>query len=41
MEFKVQLPHSQELATFPYLTQINPDHAPSRFLKIHFNIIQC
>ena len=35
MELKGSLPHSP----FPILNQINPVHAPSHFLKIHFNII--
>jgi hypothetical protein len=32
------LPHSQQPATCPYLSQLNPVHAQSHF-KIHFNII--
>ena len=39
MEPEVSLPHSQLPATCPYPGQIDPLHAPSPFLNIHFNII--
>ena len=39
MEPESLLPHSQDPNTCPILSQINPIHAPSRFLKIHFQIL--
>jgi hypothetical protein len=39
MEQESLLPHSQEPATWPILSQINPIHVPSHLSLIHFNII--
>ena len=39
MEPEGLLPHPQEPATCPCLSQINPVHASSHYLKIHLNII--
>ena len=39
MEPEDSLPHSQSPPRAPILSQINPAHAPSHFLRIHFNII--